>query len=249
MQANQIERVINLADLRLLLFEKAIHPAVIVSYKSTPPAGDAQIEYWSPKADWTTTQADIITIAPQDRTTLTTGELLENLRSSDAPLIWKSRYWSTPRDVRFLDRLMALPRLRAIVGQPRDKKRWMISEGFQPPGKNDDPKQVRTLSLPSTRFIDATSSAIDLLLLPSDCRRLPSKEIEVRGKSNKNTRVFRKPHVLLTKGFKRVAFADFSVAFRHAVRGIHGPAKDRELLMFLAAYLRSDLAQYYLFHT
>jgi hypothetical protein len=46
-----------------------------------------------------------------------------------------------------------------------------------------------------------------------------------------------------------VSFADFSVAFQHAIRGIHGPRKDRDLLLFLAAYLRSPIARYFLFHT
>lgn len=47
----------------------------------------------------------------------------------------------------------------------------------------------------------------------------------------------------------RVAFADFDVSFRHAIRGIHGPDNDRHLLIFLAAYLRSPIARYFLFHT
>src|SRR5215470_11673107 len=47
----------------------------------------------------------------------------------------------------------------------------------------------------------------------------------------------------------RVAYADFDVVFRHAVQGIHGPPKDRGVLIFLAAYLRSPLARYFLFHT
>lgn len=35
---------------------------------------------------------------------------------------------------------------------------------------------------------------------------------------------------------------------RHALQGIHGPESDRELLLFLAAYLRSPLARFFLFH-
>lgn len=54
---------------------------------------------------------------------------------------------------------------------------------------------------------------------------------------------------MVTKGFTRVAFADFNVSFQDFLRGIHGPEKDRDLLAFLAAYLRSDLARFFLFHT
>ena len=53
----------------------------------------------------------------------------------------------------------------------------------------------------------------------------------------------------MTQGFKRIAFADFDVSFRHAVRGIHGPPEDRNLLLFLACYLRTNLARYFMFHT
>jgi hypothetical protein len=39
------------------------------------------------------------------------------------------------------------------------------------------------------------------------------------------------------------------VVFRHALRGIHGPYEDWELLLFLAAYLQTALARFFLFHT
>jgi hypothetical protein len=42
---------------------------------------------------------------------------------------------------------------------------------------------------------------------------------------------------------------DFDVSFQDFLRGIHGPEEDRDLLAFLAAYLRSNLARFYLFHT
>ena len=88
-----------------------------------------------------------------------------------------------------------------------------------------------------------------LFLLQDDCEDLPSREITVRQRSNTHTDVYRGPHVLVTKGLKRSAFADFDVAFRHALRGIHGPREDQDLLLFLAAYLQTALARFFLFHT
>jgi hypothetical protein len=55
--------------------------------------------------------------------------------------------------------------------------------------------------------------------------------------------------VLVTEGYTSIAYADFDVSFQHALRGIHGPAKDRSSLIFLAAYMRSPLATFFLFHT
>lgn len=252
-EAHRVERVLNLTDLRFFLFREAIHPAIVVRYRNVSPGnGDGRVEYWAPKVGWATTRADVVSVDPKDRTELAIGDVLKDLDTLDAPQVWNRHFWATPRDLRFLDRLMGLPRLRDHVRAPRrsdGSKRWVMAEGFQPVGPHDDESRAKRLELPSLRFIDARSRAIDLFLLPDDCRVFPSSTITARQRSNSYTEVFRAPHVLITKGFKRIAFADFDVSFRHAVRGIHGPAEDRNLLMFLACYLRTDLARYFSFHT
>lgn len=252
LRAHAIDRVMNLADFQRFLFEKAGHPALVVSYlKPAPADGTHHIEYWVPKTDWTVTKAEVITIAPQDRTTLTVGEVLQDLDSPDAPQLWKQRFWATPRDWRLLDRLALYPRLRDHVQQPNEPdncKPWKMAVGFQPFGENDPPMTRKTLRLPGKRFIKATSDVLNLFLLEQDCAILPSTSVEVR-RLLRSTDIFRAPHVLVAKGFTSTAFADFDVSFQDAVRGIHGPAEDRELLVFLAAYLRTPLARYFLFHT
>ncbi len=149
-----------------------------------------------------------------------------------------------------IDRLLLYPRLRDQVRQSRENspaKPWLIAEGFQPIGQNDDPKKAKPLHLTSKLFIDATSPYLDLFLSHAECAQLPSKDLSLRRTSN--PLVFRAPHVLVAKGFTKVAYADFDVSFRHALRGISGPKEDRELFIFLAAYLRSSLARYFLFQT
>ena len=250
--SHQLERVLNLTDLRFLLFEKAIHPAIVISYRKKPPKDATHtIEYWTPKADWTITQAEVITVAPQDRTCITVGELITDLASPDAPQIWKNRHWATPRDWRLIDRLLELPRLRDIVCQPREcasSKRWLMAEGFQPFGANDPESSRKQLDVPSRRFIPARSKAIDLFVLPDDCESLRSSTIEVR-RLHSSPAIFKAPHVLVAKGFTSVAYSDFDVSFQHALRGISGPEADSNLLAFLAAYLHSSLARYFVFHT
>ncbi|MGA2439525.1 MAG: type I restriction endonuclease subunit M, partial [Tepidisphaeraceae bacterium] len=91
--------------------------------------------------------------------------------------------------------------------------------------------------------------SLQLFLLADECTKLQSPRVKVRARSNKNTEVFSGPHVLVAQGFTSIAYADFAVSFRHALRGISGPKADRNLLVFLAAYLRSQLARYFLFHT
>ncbi|MGA2443781.1 MAG: N-6 DNA methylase, partial [Tepidisphaeraceae bacterium] len=168
-----VNRVLNLTDYQGFLFEEAHHPALVISYgKSAPANGKVPIDYWAPKADWMVTRAEIISVAPEDRSVVTVGEVLSDLADSDAPQIWKRHYWATGRDRRLLDRLCAYRRLRDIVRQPREKtnaKPWLIAEGFQPLGPNDDASKAVVLRLPSNLFVDATSPSLQLFLLADEC--------------------------------------------------------------------------------
>jgi hypothetical protein len=246
-----VDHVLNLVDYQFFLFEEARHPAIVLTYrKEAPESRQHIIEYWAPKTDWLVSRAEVIAVMPEDRCTVNTGDVLDDLEGKDAPQIWKQRYWRTARDRRLIDRLSLYPRLRDEVGQTREKgtsKRWLIAVGFQPMGENDNPAKAKSLHLKSKLLIEATRSNIDLFLLSNECTQMPSNRISVRRTSN--PLVFQAPHVLVAKGFTSVAFADFDVAFQDFLRGIHGPKEDRDLLIFLAAYLRSRLARYYLFHT
>ena len=226
---HRIERVLNLADLRLFMFREAIHPAVVVRYrKEASDLHSDRIEYWTPKVDWTAIKAEIITVAPADRTTIKVRELLNDLDTRDAPQVWNRHFWGSPRDVRLLDRLCAYPRLRDHVRASSEKntsKRWVRAEGFQPLGVKDDPEKAKLVELPPLISSTPRVALLILFLLPDDCEQLSSQSILVRQKSNTNTEIFRAPHVLITKGFRRIAFANFDVSFRHAIRGIHGLPK------------------------
>lgn len=250
-QQHALDRALNLTDYQSFLFSEARHPALILSYRRQKPLRGHTIDYWVPKTDWKVTKAEIITIAEQDRVSLALEAVLHDLNGIDAPQIWKRMSWASSRDRRLLERLVALPRLRDRVRQPREKdseKPWLIAEGFQPFGVNDPASSKKRLQLPSRAFIAATSSYLNLFLLPDDCETLRTQTVETR-RMIRDTRIFRAPHVLVTKGFGSIAFADFDVSFQHAVRGISGGAADKKLLIFLTAYLRSSLAQYFLFHT
>lgn len=248
-RTHAIDRVLNLADFQRFLFEKAGHPALVVSYRKLPPANTAhRIEYWGPKADWTVTKAEVITIAPQDRSTLTVGEVLKDLDGPDAPQVWKQRFWATARDVRLLDRLSLYPRLRDLVRQTTESsdKPWCIATGLRLFGEND-PENTKTFyQLPTRNFISTSSPSIDLVLIESECEKLASRTIEVR-RNHQAPEVFLAPHVLFTKGFSQAAFASCDVSFLEAVRGIHGPEEDNEKLAFLAAFLRTSLAPTFCF--
>jgi hypothetical protein len=246
-----LDVVLNLADMRFNLFDAAVGPALVTRYRTKSlHTADQRIRYLVPKTSWAISQAEIVSVPPEDRTEFLPSEVLLDLRAHRAPRVWKERFWGTPRDWKFLDRLSELPPLSAIVGRERSKNppRWIIAEGLQPIGKSDDPKDAKTIELPTCLFVPAKGFASPFVLSEKDCKKLPHPRFTVRERSNTSTTIFSPPHVLVSKGLN-VAYADFPVVFRHAVRGIHGPAEDRDLLLFLAAYLRSPLARYFLFHT
>lgn len=249
---NSVECVLNLADYQRFLFDAAGYPAVVIRYLGKSPASRHRshvIDYWSPKADWSVTKAEVIRIGDDDRARFTLEDLVQSLESLDAPQIWKRFFWASRRDRQLLDRLSDLPRLRDRVRQLREKsdKPWIMGQGFQPLGPGDDPNRAKDLKLESSLFVNAKSSDLNLIFTADDCVDLQRNVLEVRSRINTDS--FRPPHVLVSKGFSKVAFLDFSASFQHAIRGIHGPQADVNMLMFLAAYLRSDLARYFLFHT
>src|SRR5262249_10487314 len=158
------------------------------------------------------------------------------------PTPWKVRFWATPRDEKLLDRLSDLPRLAEITRQPREKarKRWVAAQGFIP--EKDDVRREKSKQRPwppERLFIEATNKDPVLFGRASACSRLEGR-FPWLYRLPQATEIFDAPHVLVTKGL-RATYCYFSVVFRHALQGIHGPEEDRELLQFLAAYLRSPL--------
>ena len=246
-----LDLVLNLADMRFNLFEAAVGPALVIRYRTSAPLdADQRIQYLAPKTSWAISQAEIVSIPPEDRTEVPVKDLLSDLKAHRAPRAWKERFWGTPRDWKFLDRLSDLPALSEVVGSERSAKppRWIIAEGLQPIGTSDNPDDAKSIKLPTRLFLPAKGFGDRFVLNEHDCEKLPQPKFVARKRSNTSTTVFNPPHVLVSKGLN-VAFADFAVVFRHAIRGIQGRADDRELLLFLTAYLRSPLARYFLFHT
>ena len=246
-----LEVVLNLADYQRFLFKDAEFPAVVVRYLGEKaPAGKASIRYWVPKLDWSVSKAEVISVVPEDRKEIAYRELRRALGDESAPHVWKVRFWATPRDEKLLERLSDLPRLAEITKQPREKaeKRWSTAQGFKPEKgdiRNDNSKQNPWTA--EQLFIEASSKSIELFVLESDCTALKGR-FPWLHRLPEMTEIFDAPHVLVSQGL-HVAYCDFDVVFRHALQGIHGPGKDRDLLSFLAAYLRSPLARYFLFHT
>ena len=246
-----VDRVLNLTDYQRFLFNDAESPTLVLSYRKKKPSDDHLISYWFPKVDWKIVNAHVMSVSEYDRSILPNQIVLRSLKEDDSVSIWKRASWATPRDRRLLERLADGSQLGNVVRQPKEiasEKPWLIAEGFQPFGKNDPISSRNEIELSTQLFISARSKSLNLFLLADDCETLNSNIIITR-RNMSSTQMFEAPHVLVNKGFSSIAFVDFSVSFRHSLRGISGPTSDRNMLIFLTAYLRSPLAKYFLFHT
>lgn len=260
LQQVTLEKVMQLADYRHLLFQNAKTPAFIAYFKNTPPEPVQHlVEFAAPKFNRDGLRQGIVTVNPSARTWIPLADILAATQSKTAPVAWKRRLWGTPRDQKLLDLLQSLPPLSDLAGTPKEGKRWIKGQGFQPyyPEKAKTNKKYPKPK-PNPWELDAlfvrAEPYIQMILFESDCTTLGERLEEIRASKNDLRRVpnhnlFKGPMVIVSKGFSKVAYCDFDVLFQDSPKSINGPQEDTDLLMFLTAYLRSSLARYFLFHT
>jgi hypothetical protein len=255
-----LEKVMQLADYRRLLFQGAKTPAFIARFINTPPQiKHHEISFHAPKFNRDGLRQGIIKVNPSTRTQIPLLDILAATRNQTAPVSWKRRLWGTPRDQKLLDFLQGLPTLSALAGKPSEGKRWIKGQGFQPyfsEKAKSDPNypKPKPNPWPSHSLFAETDNSLEMLLFKNDCSNLEERLNKIEAAQNvlrraPNVELFKAPMVLVSQGFSKVAFSDFDVLFQHSIQSIAGSPKDEKLLLFLAVYLRSKLARYFLFHT
>ncbi|MFA6412085.1 MAG: N-6 DNA methylase [Syntrophales bacterium] len=257
-----LEKVLQLADYRHLLFQNAKTPAFIARFKKeVPQTAQHRIEFIAPKFNRDGLRQGVITVNPASRTWIPLAEILAATQTKIAPVVWKRRLWGTARDQKLLDILQTLPPLSELAGAPGDGKRWIKGQGFQPyfPEKaKNNPNYPKPKPNPwnlKTPFAH-TDQSLELIVFKHDFTTLGERLDEIEAskeylRRRPNEKVFKSPMVLISHGFSKVAYCDYDidVLFQSTLESITCPQEDLELLMFLAIYLRSNLSQYFLFHT
>jgi hypothetical protein len=254
-----LEKVVQLADYRRILFQAAKCPCNIACFTKHAPPDDHEIEYVTPKVSRADLREGVVPIGPQDRKWIPLRLVRHAAEQRVSGAVWKSYLWGTPCDLRLLDYLSTLPKLRVLAGtvsqMQRGKKRWCKGDGFQPlraTSKTDIPK---SLIWPTTDRFVAPSTLAGVLYVPPGL--LPQVGAYLREKGYRldkmhrprEERIYQPPLVLFNKGFTDAAFFNYHVRYQDALRGLAAAEQDRNYLLFLAAYLRSPLARYFVFHT
>jgi len=247
---NTLERLVQLADFRHILFPSAKCPCMILKFRPEAP-NDLRhaFQYDAPKFDTSSRRQGLVLITEADRKCVSQMKMRNLAEQNLVHAMWKRLFWGTPRDQRFIDYLDAFPKLRCTQNDADSNGTWTHGVGFQPnsSGKCKKPKDAwwnaNDLYLPARKI----SSELGFLLFPDDAKEIGS-DFQGPRRAPENKSIFTPPVVLISKGFRKVLYCDFPVLFQDAFQAIHGPKEDEDLLLFLTAYLKSNLANYYCFH-
>jgi hypothetical protein len=263
-----LDKVIQLADYRRILFQKARCPCSIARFaKDAPDIASHEVEYIAPKVSRIDLRDGIIPVAPQDRKWIPLRLLLGAAEQKATAVVWKSHLWGTRRDLKFLDFLFTLPRLGEYVDilsetHGKRKNRWAAGIGCKPRKANSKSELDRELKSLGDWSLEDPFITTDLMkglvvVAKSLCSTLgehleSNDYILDKLYSKPPEALFTPPLVLWNRGFTVAAFFDHKfgpLRFQHALHSISGPTGDSDSLLFLSVYLRSGLARYFLFHT
>ncbi|PWG01856.1 N-6 DNA methylase [Sphingosinicella humi] len=237
-----IERMINLADFRRLLFAQAEHACTIVRASNLPGLRGERItgsfEYWMPKVD-ISFAFNRLTLHEYDTLSLPRSCLVED------NAVLRRRFWGGRRDAGLVQRLAQLPRL----GDAMRDGGWIAAKGYhmRDGNKTASPEPLLHLRYLPTNALNSQSPVVDTALLT----HLP---VERGVASHGNLAMYEGPRVLWPDGTSpeievRAGFSDTPFCFSSAVGGLRLPEAERRTARLLTCYLRSSLAKYWLILT
>lgn len=243
-------RLINFGDLQGLLFPTAENTCHVflgdVRSKHIPsqiPFNET-FEYCVPKADMSLALGRL-TMLSADKHQLQTHSVAEN------PQLLVTMMWGDANDLSIWTRLTACGTFADFWRGPRETRRWVYRKGIHLHDRSREP--VNAGALRNKRFVPvAALSAGSPVLHPSLLKAWPESQNTVVGLNDSVLAVFDGPRVVFPDGFSReqlnirAVYFDGPATFTHSIGVISGTQKDSKLLQFVAIYLRSSLARYFL---
>lgn len=243
-----VERVIQLADYRFILFEQAICPAMIVRYrKQTLTDSSHRVAYDTPKFHPSARRRGLVTIGSLDHKWLSQTQVVNSAKQNLANTMWKRIFWGTERDLRLITYLETLPSLSLITGLPGSNARWSRGKGFEPDTNSRSSSPHVPWWNEGALYLSSRSESFKsgAILFKDDCEIVGDRFKALRRPAMKTDQLT----VIINYGFGNVSFVEFEFVFRNSIHFISGPKNDENLLLFLTVYLRSNLAKYLMFHT
>ncbi|MCY4506687.1 MAG: N-6 DNA methylase, partial [Acidobacteria bacterium] len=249
--------VVNFADMRFQLFDKALRPAALIIFGRPQADAPYRFDYLTPKADLNLKSRRLITIGSGDRCRL-------DSRQVDAdPFVFKKRLWMTEPEGRLFNYLSRFPRLGDLAVEfgalARKRKsaqnRWVVGQGFQPTKVDQIDRAAHERShssiVATTPYLPVDEFRIPIL----DCTGLqPWRDGFVRRDGFEAG--FSGPRVLVPHGIAvgpggprlRAAYVEDQLTFQHIVQAITVPPGDERRGRLLAGLLNSRVMLWFAFH-
>jgi len=243
-------RLFNFGDLQGLLFPTAENTCHVFLGERRPqgipggiPFGE-MFEYSVPKADMSLALGRL-TMQSADRHLVQTRSIAED------PQLLVTLMWGDANDLAIWTRLTLRGTFADFWTGPREYRRWVYRKGIH---LNDKSREaVSAKSLRNMPFVPIkVLSAGSPVLHPDLLTKWPASQDTVVGLNAAVLDVFDGPRVLFPDGFSkeeqnvRSVYYDAPASFTHSVGVIAGKKEDALLLQFVAVYLRSSLARYFL---
>jgi hypothetical protein len=243
------QRLINFGDLQGLLFPTAENTChVFIGTRRTSTTGGIPFgetfEYCVPKADMSLALGRL-TMQSADRHFLLTRSIAEDSQ------ILVTMMWGDANDLSIWTRLTARGTFGDFWTGPKDHRRWVYRKGIH---LNDKSREaVSSRPLHKIPFVPiGVLSAGSPVLHPDLLTKWPDNQRTVVGLNEAVLNIFDGPRVIFPDGFSRgeqnvrAVYYDAPASFTHSVGVIAGKEGDEPLLQFVAIYLRSSLARYFL---
>lgn len=235
-------RLTNFGDLQQLLFD-ASHGCVIVNAKTrdecTVPI-DETFEYWVPKADISLLLGRL-SLQSADRHRLQTQAV------QDDPSSLVTFMWGDQSDLALWSRLT----LRGTLGDrlAGRNKRWTYRKGIHFKDRSRGSESAKPLH--DMPYVSTEALKFRLPVLHDELVTRFPEDVDTVAHIGDATAVFDGPRVLFPDGMDnsreiRAAYYEQPASFKSSIGVIAGPKSDSDELKFLALYLRSELATYFL---
>ncbi len=249
------ERIFNLADMRRVLFDGAIHPTAVVTGARREGESVGKIpvresfEYFAPKSD-VSLAFGRLSVHGFDRKNLYTHAVCD-----DAELL-RTYFWGNELDESLISRLRLNGRF--VDHAHGANARFQICKGFHLTDNSKasrDATPLRKYPFLSTAIGKSRHPKDRLFVLDSDLQEFPSEIQNVADYGSREGAAFEGARVIFPDGADnktlevRACYTNQPFCFTQTVGAIVDRQGDEALMMFVAAYLRSKLARYLLFYT
>jgi len=264
-RAVTVEKMVQLADYRKLMFASAIHAGFILRYQKSKPTLEHTVIYETPKVSRFDRRRGVIVVEPDDQKAVLQRDVVEAIlrdkkeKQGQLQTLWSRKFWGSARDESFMRRLDFFPRLI----ESKQKMKWRGGVGFKPhyPGTSQgDPEPIKPWKL-TDPYLPNTGAFPQLVITHDDLwtlqkgleesihqeKEIPASLEFLHRKPHDST--FQGPLVIFSNGFTKFAFSKGTIRFQDSLRSIGGKDEDGDLLRFLTAALGSRLMLYQAFHS